>query len=153
MVLLPLPLSPARATISRSPMSRLTSSTACRVRRDSAFPILKCLVSPAVRSSGAAPSWAGASLIAAAFLRGHAPRGAAAGRHAAHAAGGGAGRRGTVAEILIWPVVWTVQEAPDLHRPGLVELGRGGPARVHDLGAARCEPAAGRGPGQVRRGA
>src|SRR5277367_6407529 len=148
-VLLPLPLSPARATISRSPMSRLTSSTACRVRRDSAPPILKCLLSPAVRSS-AAPSWAGASLIAAAFLRGHAPRGAAAGRHGAHAAGGGAGRRGTVAEILIWPVIWTVQEAADLHRPGLVKLGRGGPALIHDLGAARREPAARRGPGQVR---
>src|SRR3984885_9245791 len=136
MVLLPLPLSPARATISRSPMSRLTSSTACRVRRDSAPPILKCLLSPAVRSS-AAPSWAGASLIAAAFLRGHAPRGAAAGRDAAHAAGGGAGRRGTVAEILIltviWPVIRTVQEAADLHRPGLVKLGRRAPALIHDL--------------------
>src|SRR6202020_2064568 len=93
MVLLPLPLSPARATISRSPMSRLTSSTACRVRRDSAPPVLKCFLSPAVRA-GAAPSWPGASLLAAAFLRGHAPGGAAAGRAAAHAAGGGAGRRG-----------------------------------------------------------
>src|SRR6202020_585290 len=50
MVLLPLPLSPARATISRSPMARLTSSTACRVRRDSALPILKCLVRCSVRS-------------------------------------------------------------------------------------------------------
>src|ERR1700722_710485 len=145
MVLLPLPLSPARATISRSPMSRLTSSTACRVRRDSAPPILKCLLSPAVRSSGpvlvsSGPSWAGASLIAAAFLRGHAPRGAAAGRHAAHAAGGGAGRLGTVAEILIWTVIWTVQETADLHRPGLVKLGRRGPALLPNLGAARGEP-------------
>src|SRR5439155_9613435 len=52
MVLLPLPLSPASATISRSPISRLTSSTACRVRRDSALPILKCLVRRSVRSSG-----------------------------------------------------------------------------------------------------
>ncbi len=32
-------------------MVMLTSSTACRVRRDSALPILKCLVSPSVRSS------------------------------------------------------------------------------------------------------
>src|SRR6516162_9489400 len=54
MVLLPLPLSPASATISRAPMARLTSSTACRVRRDSAFPILKCLVSRSVLSSGSA---------------------------------------------------------------------------------------------------
>ena len=43
MVDLPLPLSPASATISRSPMASVTSSTACRVRRDSAPPILKCL--------------------------------------------------------------------------------------------------------------
>src|SRR6516225_7779008 len=54
MVLLPLPLSPASATISRAPMARLTSSTACRVRRDSALPILKCLVSRSVRNSGSA---------------------------------------------------------------------------------------------------
>src|SRR6516162_9006321 len=54
MVLLPLPLSPASATISRAPMAMLTSSTACRVRRDIAFPILKCLVSRSVRSSGSA---------------------------------------------------------------------------------------------------
>src|SRR5215471_2701519 len=52
MVLLPLPLSPASATISRAPMARLTSSTACRVRRDSIPPTLKCLVSRSVRSSG-----------------------------------------------------------------------------------------------------
>src|SRR5215470_5821107 len=54
MVLLPLPLSPASATISRSPMAKLTSSTACRVRRDHAFPILKWRVSRSVRSSGSA---------------------------------------------------------------------------------------------------
>src|SRR5579859_1342332 len=52
MVLLPLPLSPASATISREPMVRFTSSTACRMRRDSALPILKCLLSASVRSSG-----------------------------------------------------------------------------------------------------
>src|SRR5215469_5168952 len=52
MVLLPLPLSPASATISRAPMARLTSSTACRVRRDSIPPTLKCLVSRSVLSSG-----------------------------------------------------------------------------------------------------
>src|SRR5215469_5769424 len=51
MVLLPLPLSPASATICRSPSEMLTSSTACSVRRDSALPILKCRVSPSVRSS------------------------------------------------------------------------------------------------------
>ena len=54
-MLLPLPLSPASATISRSPMARLMSSTACSVRRDSVLPILKCLVSASVLSSGAVP--------------------------------------------------------------------------------------------------
>ena len=54
MVDLPLPLSPASATISRSPMVKLTSSTACSVRRDSALPILKCLVRCSVLSSSAA---------------------------------------------------------------------------------------------------
>src|ERR1700722_10444104 len=148
MVLLPLPLSPARATISRSPMARLTSSTACRSRRDSALPILKCLLSPSVRSSGpvpvvSGPSWAGASVIGAALLRGHVPRRAAR-RHTGHAASGGAGWRVFVAEVLIW----AVQQAADLHRTGDIELGRRGPARVHHLGAARREPAARRGPGQ-----
>src|SRR5215468_8671844 len=52
MVLLPLPLSPASATISRAPMARLTSSTACRVRRENTPPTLKCLVSRSVLSSG-----------------------------------------------------------------------------------------------------
>src|SRR5690242_1723499 len=52
MVLLPLPLSPASATISRAPMARLTSSTACRVWRENAPPILKCLVSRSVLSRG-----------------------------------------------------------------------------------------------------
>src|ERR1700722_8396453 len=51
MVDLPLPLSPASATISRSPMLKLTSSTACRVRRDSAPPILKYLAKCSARSS------------------------------------------------------------------------------------------------------
>src|SRR5580692_2876561 len=137
MVLLPLPLSPASATISRSLMSRLTSSTACRVRRDSAPPILKCLLSPSVRSSAPALAWpgssrAGVSLIGAALLPGHVPRRAAR-RHGGHVASGGAGRRCSVAEIL----VWTVQQAADLHRADGVELGRRGPAHVHDLGAAR----------------
>src|SRR6266542_5219810 len=50
MVLLPIPLSPARATISRSSMTKFTSSTACSVRRDRLLPIRKCLVSPSVRS-------------------------------------------------------------------------------------------------------
>src|ERR1700721_2226553 len=52
MVDLPLPLSPARATISRWPIWKLTSSTACRVRLDSAPPILKCLLRCSARSSG-----------------------------------------------------------------------------------------------------
>src|SRR5258705_6367209 len=156
MVLLPLPLSPARATISRSPISRLTSSTACRVRRASAFPILKCLLSPSVRSSGAAPAWADSSLMAAAFVGGHAPRGAAGGP-AAHAVGGGAGGGGSVAEVLGWLVGWpmgrTVQQAADLHRADEVEVGWRGQALVHHLGAARREAAARRGAGQVGRGA
>src|SRR5580698_7044112 len=123
MVLLPLPLSPASATISRSPMSRLTSSTACRVRRDSAPPILKCLLSPSVRNSdpvlaGPGSSWAVVSLIGAALLRGRVPRRAAGRRHTGHVASGGAGRRGSVAEVL----VWAVQQAADLHRAGRVEL-------------------------------
>ena len=50
MVDLPLPLSPASATISRSLMPKLTSSTACKVRWDSAPPILKCLVRCSTRS-------------------------------------------------------------------------------------------------------
>src|SRR5580692_8096524 len=52
MVDLPLPLSPARATISRWPIWKFTSSTACSVRLDSAPPILKCLVRCSARSSG-----------------------------------------------------------------------------------------------------
>src|ERR1700722_2849372 len=52
MVDLPLPLSPASATISRSPIWKFTSSTACRVRLDSAPPILKCLLRCSARSSG-----------------------------------------------------------------------------------------------------
>src|ERR1700679_2926434 len=52
MVDLPLPLSPASATISRWPIWKFTSSTACRVRLDSAPPILKCLLRCSARSSG-----------------------------------------------------------------------------------------------------
>src|SRR5258705_2178544 len=139
MVLLPLPLSPARATISRSPISRLTSSTACRVRRASAFPILKCLLSPSVRSSGAAPAWADSSLMAAAFVGGHAPRGAAGGP-AAHAVGGGAGGGGSVAEGLGWllglPMGRAVQEGADLHPGHEGEVRWRGHAPVHHPRAA-----------------
>src|SRR5581483_6882588 len=100
MVDLPLPLSPARATISRSPMASDTSSTACRVRRDSVPPTLKCLVSPSVRSSA---SWGGC------------------------AAGGSV----AVASVIVGTPV--VQQAPDVHAVHRVQLGRVGPAAVHDL--------------------
>src|SRR6266568_8395064 len=52
MVLLPLPLSPASATISRSLILRFALSTACSVLRENALPIWKCRVSLSVRSSG-----------------------------------------------------------------------------------------------------
>src|SRR2546423_2483647 len=54
MVLLPLPLSPTRATISRAPMLRLTSSAAWSIRRDSGPPTRKCRVSPTVLMMGSA---------------------------------------------------------------------------------------------------
>src|ERR1700730_11812576 len=52
MVLLPLPLSPASATISRSLITRSALSTACRLVRENALPMVKCLVSFSVRSRG-----------------------------------------------------------------------------------------------------
>src|SRR5882724_10879309 len=52
MVLLPLPLSPARATISRSLITRSALSTACRLVRENALPMVKCRVSFSVRSRG-----------------------------------------------------------------------------------------------------
>ncbi len=58
MVLLPLPLSPARATISCRLMTMFASSTACRVLREKLPPILKCFVKPRVSSSGGASSFA-----------------------------------------------------------------------------------------------
>src|ERR1019366_9272086 len=48
-VVLPLPLSPTRATISRSWMTRFRSSTAWSIRRESNPPRRKCLVRPVVR--------------------------------------------------------------------------------------------------------
>src|SRR5438874_8305949 len=51
-VLLPLPLSPTRATICLSSMDRSTSSTACRKRRDSGCPTRKWRLRPAVRRIG-----------------------------------------------------------------------------------------------------
>src|SRR6266849_1664670 len=52
MVLLPLPLSPASATISRSLISRSALSTACRLVRENALPMVKCRVSFSVRRRG-----------------------------------------------------------------------------------------------------
>src|SRR5215471_8170996 len=122
MVLLPLPLSPASATISRAPMARLTSSTACRVRRDSGPPILKCLVSRSVLSSGPA---------------------------AVSVTGGRPVRPGPARSSPVRP--GGIEEAPHqrvLHRVQ-VRVGLG--ADGHDLGAALREPAALLTPGQVRR--
>ena len=51
-MLLPLPLSPTRATISRSPMVRSTPSTACSVWRPKVPPTLKCRVRPLASSTG-----------------------------------------------------------------------------------------------------
>src|ERR1035437_5432562 len=86
MVLLPLPLSPASATISRSPMDRLTSSTACRVRRESPPPIWKCLVSPAVLSSGWGVPWSVTRVLPVGMQQ-------AADRHAIHLVQVGLSRR------------------------------------------------------------
>src|SRR5690349_15053450 len=58
-VLLPLPLSPTRATISDRPTSRSTSSTACRKRRLKGPPRRKRLLRLRATSSG--PAGAGRS--------------------------------------------------------------------------------------------
>src|SRR5215472_12796385 len=121
MVLLPLPLSPASATISRAPMARLTSSTACRVRRDSGPPILKCLVSWLVLSSGSS----------AVSVTGGRPV------HPGPARSGPV-RPGGIKEAPHQRVLYGVQ----------VRIGLG--ADGHYLGAARREPAALLPPGQVR---
>src|SRR5712664_3777274 len=52
MVLLPLPLSPASATISRSLITRSALSTACKLVRENALPMVKCRVSFSVRNRG-----------------------------------------------------------------------------------------------------
>src|SRR5262252_6099047 len=122
MVLLPLPLSPASATISRAPMARLTSSTACRVWRDSTPPILKCLVSRSVLSSGS-------SAVSVTSARPVRPRPARS----------GSVRPGGIEEAPHQRVLYGDQ----------VRIGLG--ADGHDLGAARREPAALLTPGQVRR--
>src|SRR5215467_1513911 len=63
MVLLPLPLSPTRATISFSWMTRSMPSTPCSRRRERKPPSLKCLVKPTVRSSSVPGSRAGRSAM------------------------------------------------------------------------------------------
>ena len=50
-MLLPLPLSPTRATISRRAMVKLTSSTAWSLFLDRNVPNPKCMVSPSTSSS------------------------------------------------------------------------------------------------------
>src|SRR5215471_7173137 len=127
MVLLPLPLSPASATISRAPMARLTSSTACRVRRDNGPPILKCLVSRSDLSSGSA----------AVSVTGGRP--ARPGLARCSPARSGPVRPGGIEDAAHQRVLYRVQ----------VRVGLG--ADGHDLGAARREPAALLTPGQVRR--
>src|SRR5215813_6966115 len=118
MVLLPLPLSPASATISRAPMARLTSSTACRVRRDSAPPILKCLVSRSVLSSGS-------SVVSVTGGRPVRPCPV---------------RPGPVRPGPVRPL--GIEEAPHQRALYRVQVRVGVGADGHDLGAARREPAA-----------
>src|SRR5689334_9279281 len=112
---LPLPLSPASATISCSPMVRLKSSTACRVRLlDSALPILKCRVRFSVRSSAAVPAWADS-----------APDSAGAGASAGKAVSRIAARGGRpVAGSVMARLLPVVQEAPDERAVHLVQRGR-----------------------------
>src|SRR5689334_16380284 len=114
---LPLPLSPASATISCSPMVRLKSSTACRVRLlDSALPILKCRVRFSVRSSDAVPAWADGAPDSA---------GAGAGGAAGKAVSRIAARGGWPAagSVMAW-LLPRVQEAPDERAVHLVQRRR-----------------------------
>src|SRR6204780_3716836 len=126
MVLLPLPLSPASATISCRPMARLTSSTACSVRRFRPPPIWKSRDSPSVRSSGSDPAPALAAVPPVTLA---------------------------VGSVTLAPSVAFPQQAADLGAAYLVQLNLGGPAAGHDLRTARREPAAVGRPGQVRRAA
>src|SRR5215469_12150434 len=108
-------------------MASPTSSTACRLWRENRPPILKCLVSSSVRSSG--PALAPGS-----------------------AAGLAWPSRRVAGSPMTGPFP-VMQEAPDQRAIDRVQLGWRLRAAAHDLVAARGEPAAGRDPGQIGRAA
>src|SRR5436190_1991734 len=121
-VLLPLPLSPTRATISRSRMVRSNSSTACRVCLENNPPRPKWRVRSTARRSG----W----LSAAGPSR--------ASRVAATPSVGIVGRLG-------------IEEAAYPGTVNLVELGLALGTYGHDLGATWVEATPAGRPGEIRR--
>src|SRR5262245_66490231 len=124
-------------------MLRPMSSTACRVRLDSALPILKCRVRPSVRSSAPVP---GCPDGAADSTGARAPAGKAA--PASPAPGPGAPPR-RAAGSLMARLLPLVQEAPDERAVHLVQLGGLHLPPGHPPGAARSGAAARREAGRA----
>src|SRR6185437_3997753 len=124
-----------RATISRSPTAKLTSSTACRVPPASAPPILKCLVRWSARSR---------SVMSALFpaaccngLTGPLRQGKECSRRLLHLARA----REPLFRGYRLRGLRGVQQAADADVVAVEKLRRGGLALRHLRGAARREPA------------